>query len=55
MTHLLVLVSFVLNQGEYGAAVWCYKALTDLRTLVEKTYPLESSEIADFSEKVKNG
>ena len=39
----------MLNQGEYGAAVWCHEALTDLRTLVEQTWPLESSEINDIS------
>ena len=45
----------MLNEEEYGAAVWCHEALTDLRTLVEQTWPLESSEIADFGGKLKIG
>ena len=54
-THFLVPVSFMLNQGEYRVAVWCHEALTDLRTLVEQTCPLESSEIADFGAKLRIG
>ena len=37
------------NLGEYGADVWCHEVLTDLRTFNWTTWPLGSSEIADFS------
>ena len=53
MTHWLVPVSIVLNRGEYGAAEWRREALIDLRTLVEQTWPLESSEIAGLSVKLE--
>ena len=55
MTHLLVPVSLVLNQGEYRAAAWYREALMDLRTLVEQTWPLESSEIAGFGIELRIG
>ena len=38
---------------EYGAAAWCREALTDLRTLVEQTWPLESSEMVGFGARLK--
>ena len=37
------------------AAAWCREALTGLRTLVEQTWPLESSEIADLGIKLRIG
>ena len=55
VTLWLVPVSFVLKRGEYGAALWGREALTDLRTLVEQTWPLESSEIADLDIKLRIG
>ena len=51
----LVPVSFVGKRGEYGAAAWCREALTDLRTLVEQTWPLESSEIAGLGVELRIG
>ena len=55
MTHLLVSVSLVLNQGEYGAAEQRHEALTDFRTLNQITWPLGSSEIDGFDGKMKIG
>ena len=55
MTRLLVLVSLESSQGEYESVVWCREALTDLRTLVEQTWPLESSEIANSGAKLRIG
>ena len=52
VTLWLVPVSLVLNRGEYGATAWCREALTNLRTLVEQTWPLESSEIAGLGVKL---
>ena len=46
MALWLVPVSFMGKREEYGAAAWCREALTNLRTLVEQTWALESSEIA---------
>ena len=45
----------MLKRGEYGAAAWCREALTDHRTLVEQTWPLESSEIAGLGIKLRIG
>ena len=45
----------MLNQGEYGAAVWCHEALNDLRTFNWTTWPLGSSEISGFGGKMKIG
>ena len=39
VTLWFVPVSFVWKRGEYGASAWCREALTDLRTLVEQTWP----------------
>ena len=55
MALWLVPISLVLNRGEYGAAAWYLEALTDLRTLVEQTRPLESSEIAGLGIKLRIG
>ena len=50
------------NVDEYGRtnfgvqhAAWCREALTELRTLVEQTWSLESSEIADLGVKLGIG
>ena len=48
-------ISLVLNRGEYEAAAWCREALTDLRTFIEQTWPLESSEIAGLGVKLGIG
>ena len=55
MRHLWVPVSLVVNRGEYGAAEWRHKALIDLRTLFEQTWPLGRSEIVDFGVELKIG
>ena len=55
MTLWLVPVSIMLNRGEYRAVAWCREALTDLRTIVEQTWPLESSEIDGLGVELRIG
>ena len=55
MMHLRVPVSLVLNRGEYMAAEWRHEELIDFRTLIEQTWPLGRSEIADFGVELKIG
>ena len=44
--------SLWVNQGEYGADVWCHKALTYLRTFCWTTWPLGSCEVVGFGAEV---
>ena len=41
-------VTLEFSQGEYGAAAWCHKASTNLRTFNCTTWPVGRSEMADF-------
>ena len=45
----------MVNRGEYMAAEWHREALIELRTLVEQTWPLGRSEVANFGVKLKIG